>query len=275
MTVGVGSAGVPEEVRQAALFPVLDLPDPPVGHPLELARRDGYSLFSFAGLTFGSASVYRVSFERLNDVLADARTFMRERGKKHLHWLVPEEAEPSGLADALGALGMPPSEEPPGEPRVAAMAMVAPPAPGPAQIEARPARTFEEFHAATHLSDEAFDLSEADRVASLNAAEAMRELLCSEHPSVRTFVALVDGEIGGQAAVIFGTHAGFLVGGSTRSEMRGRGVYRALVRARWDAAVERGTPALTVKAGRMSHPILERLDFQVIGWEDSLLDRLD
>ena len=55
MTVGVGSAGVPEEVRQAALFPVLDLPDPPVGHPLELARRDGYSLFSFAGLTFGSA----------------------------------------------------------------------------------------------------------------------------------------------------------------------------------------------------------------------------
>ena len=127
MTVGVGSAGVPEEVRQAALFPVLDLPDPPVGHPLELARRDGYSLFSFAGATFGSASVHRVSFERLNDVLADARTFMRERGKKHLHWLVPEEAEPSGLADALGALGMPPSEEPPGEPRVAAMAMVTPP----------------------------------------------------------------------------------------------------------------------------------------------------
>ena len=208
MAVGVGSAGVPEEVRQAALFPVLDLPDPPVGHPLELARRDGYSLFSFAGATFGAASVQRVSFERLDDVLADARTFMRERGKKCLHWLVPEEAEPSGLADALGALGMPPSEEPPAEPRVAAMAMVAPPAPGPAQIEARPARTFEEFHAATHLSDEAFDLSEADRVASLNAAEAMWELQCSEHPSERTFVALVDGEIVGQAAVIFGTHAG-------------------------------------------------------------------
>ena len=30
--------------------------------------------------------------------------------------------------------------------------------------------------------------------------------------------------------------------GSVRAEMRGRGAYRALVRARWDAAVERGTP---------------------------------
>ena len=92
---------------------------------------------------------------------------------------------------------------------MAAMVMVAPPAPGPAQIEARPALTLEEFHAATHLSDEAFDLSEADRVASLNAAEVMWELQCSEHPSERTFVALVDGEIVGQAAVIFGTHAAF------------------------------------------------------------------
>jgi GNAT superfamily N-acetyltransferase len=45
---------------------------------------------------------------------------------------------------------------------------------------------------------------------------------------------------------------------------RGRGVYRSLVRARWDHAVERGTPALTVQAGRMSRPILERLGFQFI-----------
>jgi hypothetical protein len=41
-------------------------------------------------------------------------------------------------------------------------------------------------------------------------------------------------------------------------------VYRSLVRARWDYAVERGTPALTVQAGRMSRPILERLGFELI-----------
>jgi hypothetical protein len=275
VTVGAGSTGVPEEVRRAALFPHLDLPDPPVGHPLELARRDGYALLSFAGATFGSVAVERVSLERLDDVLEDARMFMRERSKKRLDWMVSEETEPTGLAGTLEALGMQPCDEPPGEPRLAAMTMVVPPVPGPAQIEVRPPLTFEEFHAATHVSDDAFDLSEADRAASLNSEEAMWELQCSEHSSERTFVALVDREVVGQAAVIFGAHAGFLVGGSTREEMRGRGVYRALVRARWDAAVDRGTPALTVKAGRMSHPILERLGFQVVGWEDWLLDRLD
>jgi GNAT superfamily N-acetyltransferase len=45
---------------------------------------------------------------------------------------------------------------------------------------------------------------------------------------------------------------------------RGRGVYRALLFARWDFAVDRGTPALTVQAGRMSRPICERLGFQFV-----------
>jgi len=63
-------------------------------------------------------------------------------------------------------------------------------------------------------------------------------------------------------------------GGGTRPEHRGRGAYRALVRARWDAAVERGTPILTVGAGAMSRPILERLGFTIVGWEDCLLDPL-
>lgn len=44
--------------------------------------------------------------------------------------------------------------------------------------------------------------------------------------------------------------------------MKGCGVYRALVRARWDEAVRRGTPALVVQAGKMSRPILERLQFE-------------
>ena len=64
-----------------------------------------------------------------------------------------------------------------------------------------------------------------------------------------------------------------LAGGSTREEMRGRGAYRALVRARWDAAVERGTPALTVGAESMSRPILERLGFIDVGWTGCLTDR--
>ena len=58
-----------------------------------------------------------------------------------------------------------------------------------------------------------------------------------------------------------------------REDARGRGAYRALVRARWDAAVERGTPALTVMAGSMSAPILDRLGFATVGEGDGLEDR--
>jgi hypothetical protein len=47
-----------------------------------------------------------------------------------------------------------------------------------------------------------------------------------------------------------------------------------LVRARWDAAAGRGTPILTVGAGAMSRPILERLGFSIVGWRDSLIDEL-
>jgi predicted N-acetyltransferase YhbS len=51
--------------------------------------------------------------------------------------------------------------------------------------------------------------------------------------------------------------------GSTAVWARGRGLYRALVRARWDDAVERGTPALAVMANPDTYyPILERLGFE-------------
>jgi predicted GNAT superfamily acetyltransferase len=54
----------------------------------------------------------------------------------------------------------------------------------------------------------------------------------------------------------------FLIAGSTAPWARGRGLYRALVRARWDYAVERGTPALVTEAiVATSYPILQRLGF--------------
>ena len=66
----------------------------------------------------------------------------------------------------------------------------------------------------------------------------------------------------------------YLGGAGTRPDQRGRGAYTALVRARWEAAVERGTPVLTVGAGAMSRPVLEHLGFTIVGWADCLLDEL-
>ena len=54
----------------------------------------------------------------------------------------------------------------------------------------------------------------------------------------------------------------FLIAGATAPWARGRGLYRALVRARWDYAVARGTPALVTEAMvDTSYPILQRLGF--------------
>jgi len=81
----------------------------------------------------------------------------------------------------------------------------------------------------------------------------------SQHATL--YSASIDGEVVGGARAFFGPRGALLSGGATELEFRGRGVYRALVRARWDDAVARGTPALIVQAGVMSEPILRRLGF--------------
>ena len=74
-----------------------------------------------------------------------------------------------------------------------------------------------------------------------------------------------DDEIVGTAGAVFGGAGVNLFGGAVLPRARGRGVYRALTAARWQEAVERGTPALTVQAGRMSMPVLARLGFVKVG----------
>jgi hypothetical protein len=48
----------------------------------------------------------------------------------------------------------------------------------------------------------------------------------------------------------------------------------ALLRARWDEAAARGTPALITQGGSMSRPILERLGFEAVGHVHMLVDNL-
>ena len=57
--------------------------------------------------------------------------------------------------------------------------------------------------------------------------------------------------------------AGFF-GGGTLARMRGRGIYRTLVRLRAELAAERGCRFLHVDASPNSRPILERLGFRAV-----------
>jgi GNAT superfamily N-acetyltransferase len=76
-------------------------------------------------------------------------------------------------------------------------------------------------------------------------------------------VAEVGGRIVSAAWLVF-AHAGDfagLWGGSTLTEWRGQGIYKALVALRAEAALERGVKYLQVDASDDSKPILQRLGF--------------
>jgi hypothetical protein len=78
------------------------------------------------------------------------------------------------------------------------------------------------------------------------------------------WLAYLDGRPASVGRAIYTRVGAYLMGGETAEWARGRGAYRATVRARWDEAVRRGTPALAVGAGPMSKPILERLGFEQV-----------
>ena len=238
-----------------------------------MIRRDGFSVGFFSGT--GDARIHvkdaRGDVARL---VAEGRALVAESGARTGAWMIPDASKPDGLSDLLAAdYGMTPYDELPHEPRFAALLLTDPP---PAQdvpgLQARLAESLEEFEAAALVGMESFEVSEQDREAQRVHSRRLWEFEVAGDSGFRTFVGLLDGEIVGTAGAIFGANAVYLVGGSTRSDARGRGVYRALVRARWDAAVARGTPALTVSAGRMSRPILEGLGFAHAGWIDVLRD---
>jgi hypothetical protein len=90
---------------------------------------------------------------------------------------------------------------------------------------------------------------------------AERFRLEQEHGLTKTFLARVDGRPAASALAVFAPEGVLLVGGATRPWARGRGAYRALIRARWDAAVDRRSPALVIQASSMSGPIARRLGF--------------
>ena len=83
-----------------------------------------------------------------------------------------------------------------------------------------------------------------------------------EHPTIHHFAAEIDGRIAGVGRAVDTADGVALMGGAVLPELRGRGAYRALVRARWEHAAARGTPLLVVQARAMSRPVLARLGFR-------------
>jgi GNAT superfamily N-acetyltransferase len=186
---------------------------------------------------------------------------VRERippGKTIVWWIDPD-AQPTDLRTRLVSLGFRvPADR--GD-VLYALACVEEPPPGPPEVRVARVETFEDHVAATELVWDAFatptERREAQRVhlrAEFDAAAAAGVPV--------TFLARIDGAAVGVGRSIYSDRGVFLVAGAVVEHARGRGVYRALVRARWDDAVARGTPALVTEAlPDTSYPILKRVGF--------------
>jgi GNAT superfamily N-acetyltransferase len=240
------------------------------GPNVEIEERDGYVLknnhvspYPLLGLVLRQ----RLEPEGVAVAVDDARAWFRDRGRAQFGWSVADNAQPADLADLLLDLGLQRYDD---DPVFAAMVLEQEP-PGTLGVEVRRVASFDDMVALEETAMESFGFSEEDRAAT-REGRSERFARIRGNQAGDDFIALLDGEVVGSAGCAYNAAGLYLGGGNVLPAARGRGVYRALVRARWDAAVARGTPVLVTNAGQMSRPILERLGFRTVCEIQALID---
>lgn len=195
------------------------------------------------------------------------RAWFRDQGRAEFTWWVGTSAVPGDLEARLLARGAAPWDD-----DVITMMTAVQPPPEAEGVEVRRVETFEDFVLAREIAWEAAEFSEEQaREARATLPEKWQERVRADDGAA--YLAYVDGDAVAAGDILFLPFAGFLSGASTKPAERGRGAFRALVRARWDEAARRGTPALVVGAGGMSRPILERIGFTAAAVQHVLVDR--
>jgi GNAT superfamily N-acetyltransferase len=171
-------------------------------------------------------------------------------------WITPSRV----LVDALREAGAH-DPEPPLEPSFTALATDREP-PRVDGVEIRRVEGYDDFLAGLEiqLASGGFSTDAAAR----RRAEAPETYARRKKRPGGEWLAFLDGEPVAWAGASACTVGLFLEGGATMPAARGRGAYRALVRARWDFAVELGTPLVAVHAQEGSRRILERCGFEVV-----------
>ncbi len=219
-------------------------------------------------MVFTNVQRLRLQDGEAERTLEEVRAVVRERSAvPRIDWWIGSSATPPGLAERLVELGLTRDRE-----GATAMVCVEPP-PEAAGVEARRVATLDEYSAAHRIAHGAFG-DEQEVVERWRAIEAERWQAEQADPRAFTYLAWLDGEPVGSARGIFQPDGVLCIGGAVAGHARGRGAYRALVRARWNDAVAAGTPALVVQAGAMSRPILERSGFVPVAEIDVLYDRI-
>jgi GNAT superfamily N-acetyltransferase len=196
-----------------------------------------------------------------------ARAESRRRRIPLVEWWVGWSAAPS-LPGELLSRGLVPDDEP----VLTGMTSATEPPAAP-HVEVRAIETAAQYLEAIAVDWEVWQTPEDER-AKRRASEVDR--FDAEHAAgtAHYWAAFDDGRAVGFGRGVDMEDGVALMGGAVLPEARGRGVYRALVRARWDHAAVRGTPLLVVQAGPMSAPVLDGLGFERHGEILLFADRL-
>jgi hypothetical protein len=247
------SPTITDELREYA-----ETPDrfAPIPEGSSVTRFDDGRICVIQGTTWAGVSAPRFREDELDEVIAVVHAVV-PADKRQVWWIGPS-AQPANLVEILLMRGFQPAED---GPELRAMVLTsAPPEPAPG-IEVRRVETFEDYLASREVQWDAFEVPEDRReVQRAHVRDEFEESM--EHGTPVTFLGMLDGRRAATGMAIPSDRGVFLIAGSTATWARGRGLYRALVRARWDYAVEHGTPALVTEALiDTSYPILRRLGF--------------
>jgi hypothetical protein len=256
---------IPEELREYA-----EVPDrfAPIPEGSSVTRHDDGRVCVIQGTTWASVTGVRVGEDDVDALVDEVRALVAP--EKHCTWWLSPSVQPADLVERLKACGFTVPKD-----RVAtvkALVLTEPPEASTEGIEVRRITTFDEFEASKQVQWDAFEVSEDRR------AQQRKYLHADFEESQRTgvpvcFLAKLHGRPAATGMAIPADRGLFLIAGSTAPWARGRGLYRALVHARWRFAVERGTPALVTQADpSTSYPILKRLGFQDVCTIDRLED---
>jgi hypothetical protein len=242
----------------------------PLGTGEQLIVRDSFMLFLGRGDHAGANSVQylRLAPEALPSIVAEVRALARVHNRRAITWEVASSATPPDLAGALQRLGLTPATPP----KAVIMALREPPPPAPPGIMVTRVATIADFRTFVTITHAVFgiqdrlenELIRIDRDGAADLADLR----------FRRYLAWGDGAAIAAASATF-TDAGVMLhAGSTLVGQRGRGAYRALVSARWQEAVQHGTPMAVTRAGPQSRPILQRVGFTELAEIEFLIDQV-
>jgi GNAT superfamily N-acetyltransferase len=253
-------AAISEQLRSFAEEPWAHLASPPP--PARMVFTPRFAMELSPTPSQSATGAIRTTEAELDATIAEVRAVLRSSGYTHNVWTIGPSCRPGNLSELLRARGFEAASRPPYEQTMTVMALAEAPPPTAPGIEARLCANLDEYVQALRVALDAFNEPEEAAAGWLAAAPSLWSRQDGEN--YFTHIVFIDGRAVGMGFAASGPAGVMLTGSGVRTSARGRGVYRALLAARWEHAKKIGRAGLVVHAGAMSRPILERCGFQTI-----------